>query len=170
MPRYSTRPPAREGVTRPPRGPRVPSPKKTSAAQTVRDAIDALRAGTGPRPDLADAVEELADQRYRGWSGAAGTVVSFRADRELLARVGEGRQSQVAEAGCTRFLNGQLEPVRTVRGPAGAKAPTSVRIPDDLLARVEARCKELSAQLGWTVRPVNIFIAAFEDDTATARE
>jgi hypothetical protein len=145
----------------------VPSSKKPTASQLLTEAIGALRAGTGPRPDLADAVQELAEQRLRNWTGAGGTIVSFRADSDLLAKVGDGRLSQVAEQGCQRFLEGQLEPARTVRAAAGTKAPTSVRIDDGLLARVDTRCKELSTQVGWKVRPVNVFVAAFEADTAT---
>ncbi|MEE1838121.1 hypothetical protein [Streptomyces sp. SP17KL33] len=148
----------------------MPSTKKPTARKLIEEAISHLRRGGPARPDLADAVTELAEQRYRGWAGVEGTVVSFKADRSLLARVGEGRLSQVAEQGCEDFLNGELEPVRTVRGPAGQKGPTSVRIPDDLLARVEARCKERSTSLGWTVRPVNVFVAAFEADLSAPRE
>ncbi|RPE39701.1 hypothetical protein EDD90_2718 [Streptomyces sp. Ag109_O5-1] len=129
--------------------------------KTIEDAIGALRDGTGPRPDLADAVQELADQRYKEWSGT-GTTVPFKADIDLLARVGEGRLEKVVADGCARFLVGELEPVRTVRGAAGAKRPTSVRVDNDLLARVTARCDELSERLGWKVRPVNVFVAAFE--------
>ena len=149
----------------------MPSPKKKATArQVIADAIRHLRAGGPARPDLADAVEELADQRFRGWSGVEGTIVSFKADRDLLTQVGEGRLSQVAESGCRQFLDGQLQPKRTVRGPAGQKAPTSVRIDTALLARVEARCKELSAEWGWTARPVNVFVAAFEQDVSATRE
>ncbi|MFI5814883.1 hypothetical protein ACIA7S_28490 [Streptomyces sp. NPDC051643] len=136
----------------------------------IRDAISHLRAGGPARPDLADAVEELAQQRFRGWAGVEGEAITFRADRDLLARVGEGRLNQVAVDGCTRFLSGTLEPTETVRGPAEQKARTSVRISSDLLARVETRCKELSAKLGWTVRPVNVFVAAFEQDAPATRE
>lgn len=171
MSRFLTRPPNRKGVARPPRGPRVPSSKKTPTARgLIEDAIKHLRKGGPARPDLADAVQELASQRFRGWSGVEGVVVSFRADRDLLARVGEGRQSRVAEEGCARFLAGELEPTRTVRGPAGQKAPTSVRIPEELLGKVTDRCKALSAELGWTVRPVNVIIAALEEDAPVPGE
>ncbi|WP_333745488.1 hypothetical protein [Streptomyces sp. IBSBF 2950] len=148
----------------------MPSPHKPTAKKLIEDAISHLRQGGSARPDLADAVQELAEQRFRGWSGVEGTVVSFRADRDLLARVGEGRLTPVAHRGCERFLAGGLEPIRTVRGPAGQKAGTSVRLPDDLLARVEARCKQVSAELGWTVKPVNVFVAAFEADVPAPRE
>jgi hypothetical protein len=132
----------------------VPSKK------TVEDAISALRHGTPePRPDLANAVQELADQRFKEWSG--GKTVPFKADAALLAQV-EGRLERIVADGCEKFLAGQLEPAPTVKGPAGSKRPTSVRVNDDLLARVMARCEELSAELGWKVRPVNVFVAAFQ--------
>lgn len=148
----------------------MPSPKKPTSRQLVEEAISLLRAGTPARPDLADAVEDLAQQRFRGWTGAGGTVMAFRADRAMLAAVGEGRLSQVAVAGCIRFLDGQLEPERTTRGAAGEKKQTSVRIPADLLARVDARCAEVTPSLGWTVRPVNVVVAALREDASTPRE
>ncbi|MDX3122772.1 hypothetical protein [Streptomyces scabiei] len=144
----------------------MPSPHKPTAKKLIEDAISHLRQGGPARPDLADAVKELAEQRFRGWTGIEGTVVSFRADRDLLTRVGEGRLTQVAQQGCEQFLAGELQPTRTVRGPAGQKAPTSVRIPEDLLARVDARCKAMSAELGWNVKPVNVFVSALEADAA----
>jgi len=147
----------------------LPPKKKPTAGEVIRAAVDHLRAGGPPRPDLADAVQEMADQRFRGWAGVEGTVVSFRADKALIEGVGEGRLQHVAEQGCRAFVDGDLEPVRTVRGPAGQKTRTSVRIGDALYAQVMTRCKTLSAALGWTVKPVNVFVAAFEQDTA-ARE
>lgn len=137
--------------------------------KTIEDAVGALREGTGPRPDLADAVQELVDQRFHEWSGT-GTTVPFKADRHLLARVGEGHLEKVAIDGCRRFVAGRLAPVRTVVGTAGSKRTTSVRIPDDLLAQVKARCEALSVELGWTVRPVNVFVAAFEAADRAARK
>lgn len=143
----------------------MPSPKrKSTARQLIQEAIGHLRRGGPARPDLADAVADLAAQRYRGFEGTTGTTVPFRADRELLARVGKGRINEVARSGCERFLAGDLQPARTVRGPAEQKTHTSVLIDPDLLARVNARCAEVSAELGWTVKPVNVFVAAFEQD------
>ncbi|NUR01409.1 MAG: hypothetical protein HOY79_34240 [Streptomyces sp.] len=146
----------------------MPSHKPT-AGEVIRAAISHLRTGGPARPDLADAVEAMAEQRFRGWAGAEGTTVKFKADRELLSGVGAGRVQKVAEEGCRRFVAGQLVPARTVRGAAGQKTSTSVRVDDDLLARVTARCTQLSADLGWTVKPVNVLVAAFEEDVA-ARE
>lgn len=159
-----TRPPNRKGATRPPRGPRVSRPKKerTTKQERVQAVISELR--DSGRPDLADKLEQLVETTP-GWESrpAEGTTVPFKADRDLLARVGERRLTQVAQEGCRRFLDGELEPVRTVRGSAGQKRNTSVRIPEDLLARVTDRCEQVSPAYGWTVRPVNVFVAAFEE-------
>lgn len=133
----------------------APREKKISAA------IDRLTAEGAT--DLAAAVKELAED-YEESRTFSGPTVPFKAEAELLEAVGEGRVNRVVFDGVQAFLRGELEPVRTRR--TGTKASTSVRLPEDLVARLKAACAMYSEEADWKALPVNVFVAALEAEAA----
>ncbi len=46
---------------------------------------------------------------------------------------------------------------------APEKEKVNVRIPLDLAAQVKDRCTARSTELGWKVRPANVYLAALEE-------
>lgn len=92
---------------------------------------------------------------------------SFKVDKDLVrrakAKAAAGELTAVILAGARRFIAGGLEPSRTVKGAADSKEKVNVRVPADLEAALLERCAARSTELGWTVRPVNVFVAALEE-------
>lgn len=151
----------------------MPKPGPTQR-DLIREAVDALRAGTGPRPDLADAV-----QHFTSTAAAAERKTSTlplyiskatwaRAKRKATA---EGRtRSDVIEDGYRELLAGRFTPARPARsdwgsGAGDAKGTVSIRLREGLAELVDQVAAYIPAdplEFIWEASPAQVAVAWLE--------
>jgi hypothetical protein len=148
----------------------VPQPeraKNPSQRDQVREAIAALRAGTSPRPDLADAVDKfftaVTSPRQSETVPMYLPKETWRRAEEKATQEGRKR-ANVIEEGYTEFLAGRWLPTRWPRGrvtdaEAGPRITASIRVKTDRLRELEEYAAANPALIGWEPSPAQVAAA-----------
>jgi hypothetical protein len=157
---------------------------KPTQRDKIREAITALREGTGPRPDLADAVEA------RHATDAAGQrttetlpvwVSKGTWDRAEVKATSEGRNRvAVVDEGFAELLAGNWVPKRPARAGYGKaegddtkRASRTLRFRSERLAEVSTYLDANAARIGWapSVRQVAaVYLEEYAPPEDTAGE
>jgi hypothetical protein len=141
--------------------------KNPTQRDQVREAIAALRAGTSPRPDLADAVDQfftaVTSPRQSETLPMYLAKETWRLAEEKAEREGRKR-ANVIEEGFTEFLAGRWFPkrwprVRQGQDAAGPKITASVRVKSDRLREMEEYAAANAARGGWEPSPAQVAVA-----------
>lgn len=165
--------------------PKSDRPKTPSQRDQVREAAAVLRAGTDPRPDLADAVEAFlatitdGEERFRKTPTVPLYISKATWARAKVKADLEGRtRSDVIEEGYRALLAGQFAPTQPERsgwgsGSANTKTTPAVRLRDPKLYDQVAQYVTAHAKVwGWEPSPAQVAVAWLEayapaEDTAS---
>lgn len=129
--------------------PTVESLIKSLRKDKDTETADAVQAVLGLAVDAVRATDRQAalDAKLNG-------SFSIWLDNDLNVRAYENTPTTVTDdvvEGWEKFLAGEWEPATPVRAAAGSpgKTNTSVRVPKDLIARVEAAAEQMVADKDW---------------------